>query len=130
MNTIQNMPTGVQGSTQSQQVARSPKVQVAQGNGKSGQQQVQEFISRQTSQAAKQAAQSGKQAFNQIMPTPPSSSEMEQVRNEVTRVARKIYATNPVRQFPEGSRVADAYQRQQQGINLGGPPPSLTDAFA
>ncbi|ABK44077.1 hypothetical protein Mmc1_1568 [Magnetococcus marinus MC-1] len=129
MNTIQNMPAGVSGST-SQQVARSPKAQVAQGSGKSGQEQVKAFISRQTSQAAKQAAQSGKQAFQRIMPEPPSPGEMQQARDEATRVARRIYANNPVRQFTEGSRVADAYKRQQQGVNISAPPPSLADAFA
>nr|CRH05712.1 Conserved protein of unknown function [Candidatus Magnetococcus massalia] len=125
MSTIQSMPTGVS-KPPKQNVASGNKQ--AKGNRNGAPLEARNPMTKKPSQAVKMAVQSGRQAFNQIMPKPPSHQEMKQARDAATQVARKIYEQNPVRQFPESSRVLEAYAKQQDGVSVGSKTPSLASA--
>ncbi|OSM04391.1 hypothetical protein MAIT1_04296 [Magnetofaba australis IT-1] len=79
---------------------------------------------------SQQVAQHGRQAFYELMPDAPSESDMKRFIDESRSVARNIYQQNPVRQFPDSSRVQAAYEAAKDGFSPYESSQSLTEAYA
>lgn len=102
---------------------------VSPGKAKGALTDVQKQANEDRLRVVKIISSNARNAAGEILPPPPTSSDMIGLRKMVTDVGNRLYEAHPVRQVTEGSLVKAAYERIQKTGDLYSPVPSLANLY-